>query len=190
MSAGIYEIRNQINGNCYIGSTARLEKRWREHLNQLRRQQHPNRYLQAAFDKYEEGAFIFSILENAKSQMLLAREQHYLDMLKPKYNIAPVAGNSLGCRRSPETCKRISEAQSGEQNSFYGKHHSDKVKKIVSETHKGKPLSEKHRQKIRVAMSGSRHHNYGKHPSDETRRRLSDAHKAYWRRIRIGEQER
>lgn len=29
----VYKITNKINNKCYIGSTIRCEKRWREHIN-------------------------------------------------------------------------------------------------------------------------------------------------------------
>lgn len=42
---------------------------------------------------------------------------------------------------SPETCKKISEAQTGEKNHFYGKTHTEEYKKRMSILHK-----ERHRQ--------------------------------------------
>lgn len=47
----------------------------------------------------------------------------------------------------------------------------------MSESHKGKVLSESHRQHIREAGLGEKNHNYGQHPSEETRRKLSESHK-------------
>jgi hypothetical protein len=38
---------------------------------------------------------------------------------------------------NPITRQRFSEAQRGEKNSFYGKHHSEKTKKSISDTKRG-----------------------------------------------------
>jgi predicted GIY-YIG superfamily endonuclease len=45
MTAGIYVIRNQINGHEYVGKTTNFSARWKGHRSQLRRHVHPNPYL-------------------------------------------------------------------------------------------------------------------------------------------------
>lgn len=42
--------------------------------------------------------------------MLLKREQHYIDELKPNYNIAKIAGSTVGVLKSSETKNNISKA--------------------------------------------------------------------------------
>lgn len=39
-------------------------------------------------------------------EVLLAREQYYIDTLKPEYNICPVAGSRLGSKAFAETIER------------------------------------------------------------------------------------
>ena len=53
--------------------------------------------------KYDYIKFSLDILEYCESHELLTREQYYLDLLNPKYNILPVAGSRLGAKHSPET---------------------------------------------------------------------------------------
>ena len=157
MASGIYQIKNMLNGKCYIGSAVNLQQRWAIHLSILRRNQHYNTHLQRAFDKYGELVFMFSVLEQIEdTEQLIPHEQYYLDALNPEYNIAPTAGSSLGVRHTEEV--RIK--QTGERNHFYGKHHSVET-----------------RAKMSAALAGKRHPNYGKHPSAETRRKMSNAHK-------------
>ena len=166
MRSGIYQITNQTNGKRYIGSAVNIRKRWTNHLFALRHQQHPNRHLQAAFDKYGETAFVFSTLEHIENALqLIPREQYFLDMLKPEYNISPTARSALGVRRSPETRKKMSKAWSLEK------------RQAKSGKLRGTPLSEEHRQKISKAMSGARHPNFGQHPSAKTRMKMSKAHR-------------
>lgn len=207
VTSGIYQIRNQLNGKRYIGSSVNLRKRWYVHLSRLRSGQHPNPYLQAAFRKYGETAFEFSVLEHANPENLIEHEQHYLDTLGPEYNIAPTAGSCLGCRRSPETRRKISEAlrghtvtqetrqkisegHRGERNWNYGKARSAETKRKISEAmsgdrnpNYGKHPSEQTRAKLSEARRGDRNHNYGKSFTEQHRRNLSIAQKARWRRI-------
>lgn len=38
---------------------------------------------------------------------LIKREQHYIDLLKPKYNILKIAGSRLGAKHSEEVKAKI-----------------------------------------------------------------------------------
>lgn len=53
--------------------------------------------------KYGYSNFKVEILEFCNKDEVLAREQYYLDLLKPEYNILTVAGSSLGYKHSEET---------------------------------------------------------------------------------------
>jgi group I intron endonuclease len=53
--------------------------------------------------KYGYSNFKVEILEFCNKDEVLAREQHYLDLLKPEYNILTAAGSSLGYKHSEET---------------------------------------------------------------------------------------
>lgn len=89
---GVYEIKNKINGKRYIGSTSiNFNKRLVHHLNELRRNNHKNVYLQNSWNKYGEDNFEFNILEVVDKCCTLEVEQSYLDALKPEYNINPLA---------------------------------------------------------------------------------------------------
>lgn len=62
MSAGIYVIKNNLNGNKYIGYSYNIKARWAKHKNALRKNIHANRYLQNAWNKYGEENFSFYII--------------------------------------------------------------------------------------------------------------------------------
>lgn len=190
--SGVYEIRNLVNGNRYIGSTARLEKRWQEHLSNLRSGQHHNPHLQAAFDKYGEAAFSFSVLERVEdTSQLTTREQHFLDTSNPEYNLAPNAGSTLGYqwplksrrkmsevaknRNNIERLRRMSEAQKGEPL-------SEEHRRKISRALKGHSCSEETKQKLRAAWTPEYRQKVsdrlrGKPRSAETRRKISEAHR-------------
>lgn len=98
----VYKIQNLVNGRLYIGSAANFEVRKSTHISQLRSHKHGNQFLQRAWDKYGENSFRFEIVEICAKDNLLKLEQEYLDMLDVKnlYNILPIAGSSLGVKRT------------------------------------------------------------------------------------------
>lgn len=86
-SSGIYRITNVINGNFYIGSSSNIRRRVIEHISTLRHHK-GLRVLQRAWDKYGVDNFVVDVVELCLPAIRLDREQHYLDTLNPKYNIA------------------------------------------------------------------------------------------------------
>ena len=54
-------------------------------------------------------ALLLEILEYCDSKVLISREQKYLDLLKPEYNILDKAGSSLGFKHSESTIAKFKE---------------------------------------------------------------------------------
>jgi group I intron endonuclease len=114
MITGIYQILNLTNNKKYIGSSANyLSRRKATHLYYLRKNCHPNIYLQRAWNKYGEQNFRFEILEKCEPDKCIEREQYYIDTIKPEYNILPIANSRLGKRHSSLVRKKISLALKG-----------------------------------------------------------------------------
>lgn len=109
MTAGIYQIQNSVDGKRYIGQSMNLEERWGRHLSGLRRGRYEIQGLQGAFDKYGVKVFMFSILEVVEHDLLREREQHYLDTLKPEYNIAGTVRPVSDSQHAPETRRKPSK---------------------------------------------------------------------------------
>ena len=63
--------------------------------------------------KYGYSKFSLNILEYCEPSVLIKREQYYLDILKPEYNILKFAGSRLGCKHSLETIINIKLALKG-----------------------------------------------------------------------------
>ena len=150
---GIYKIINLENNNIYIGSTINLKKRKYEHFLTLSKNTHSNKHLQAAWNLYKPSKFVFEIIEYCKKEELLIREQFYIDNLKPHYNIASFAGNTLGFK------------------------HSEDSKKIMSKRHKGKIISEETKAKMSNSKKGILNSNYNKTMPEETKQKISTATK-------------
>ena|ERR1035437_483233 len=131
-TSGVYKIINTINNHFYIGSTSDLYKRWLTHKRQLKLNIHYNSYLQNSVNKYgiENFKFIIELIVPENSvDVILKEEQRLLDIhfRKPYcYN------NTKGV-----------ENLSGEYNTFYGKSHTEKTKKIISEKNKNNYINGK-----------------------------------------------
>src|SRR5260221_387041 len=114
-TSGIYRIVNTINSKFYLGSSTNLLKRWNQHCNDLKRNEHHSITLQRAFNKHGFDAFIFEIIEFVLPPFLLEREQYWLDRYKPwgdkGYNIAhSTQFVRLGLPHSPETRELLRSA--------------------------------------------------------------------------------
>lgn len=105
--SGIYAWRT-TNG-LYVGSAIDLAKRERGHLSELRRGRHTNRFLQNAFNKHSS-SFQFEILLLCDPADLIRCEQHFIDRLKPRYNIRRIADSQLGVKYSDASKEKIRRA--------------------------------------------------------------------------------
>lgn len=129
MNTGIYCIEHLESGKKYIGSTVNFGPRWSDHRKLLRRNTHPSRYLQNAWNKYGEAAFVFKKLLVCSKENLLMYEQLCIDGYEvldetKGYNLVPTAGSQLGAKRSPEACARIRAARATQACPRTGTRHS------------------------------------------------------------------
>jgi group I intron endonuclease len=106
--SGIYQIVNKINGKVYIGSAKHFGDRWYKHKWSLRRNEHENKHLQNAWNKYGKNNFEFVILEECSADERFDLEQKYLDIAQKTplkyYNISYEVGQvvSLSYKLSDE----------------------------------------------------------------------------------------
>jgi hypothetical protein len=87
---GIYRIYNLVSKHSYIGSSKNISSRWDSHRRELNRGVHHSKYLQAAWNKYGEGSFVFEIVELCDQDDLRDREQSMINLIKPEYNISMI----------------------------------------------------------------------------------------------------
>lgn len=159
--SGIYRIFNIKNHKSYIGSAVNLHHRKTVHFRFLRKGLHHSIILQRAFNKYGEEVFRFEVLEECQKDLLINREQFYMDLYKPQYNIQKVAGSSLGRPCNEETRQKISKKNKGKKM-------SEETCKKMSESRKGIPPSQNCRDKAKEARKILI-------VSEETRRKIGDA---------------
>lgn len=109
---GIYRIKNLVNGKCYYGSSKNIKKRWKTHLNQLRKNKHINSILQNAWNKYGETNFVFELVEECNLKNLFEVEQKYLDE-SIGYNIGKKACGGDNITNNPNKGKIIENIKQG-----------------------------------------------------------------------------
>lgn len=142
-TSGIYKIINLKTGDFYIGSATSLYVRKGSHWSYLRNNKHGNRHLQNAVNKYGLENFEYMVIEECSKDCLINREQYYIDLLKPHYNICLVAGSTVGRVFTEEHKKKISDSNRGKKRTpeqiehqrliKLGKKHSDETKQRISE---------------------------------------------------------
>jgi group I intron endonuclease len=86
--SGVYIWVNNINGKSYIGSSISLSYKINlyyslYYLKEVR----GSIIIQRALSKYGYSNFSLDILEYCELDVLIAREQYYINLIKPEYNI-------------------------------------------------------------------------------------------------------
>lgn len=162
---GVYSIRNEHNDKRYIGCSINIEKRWKSHKYMLKNNKHENSHLQGAYNKYGEDAFEYSILECCDMSVLKDREEYwiaYYDSKNNGYNMCDGGGKLTN--PTTDVCKKISQNLTGDKNgmygvklfgkdnSWYGHHHSEQSKQIMSQKAKER-IGGKASRSLRVMAS-------------------------------------
>ena len=154
---GIYLWKNILNNKCYVGSALDIKKRLGIYFsmaalkNKLAKS---NSLIYSAILKYGYSNFELVILEYCDKQILLEREQYYIDLLKPQYNILRTAGSRYGVTLSEKTKLLIGLSSKG-------RIHTKEAKAIMSKL-----------AKLRIKEKASMH---GKNHTVETRLKISEA---------------
>jgi group I intron endonuclease len=141
MNSGIYKIVCLNSGKIYIGQSVNIKTRKKDHFSNLRNNRHDNQHIQNAWNKYGESNFVFEVIEEVDNfDLLTEREQYWMDTLKSYdkkigFNITPIAGLG-GC---------------------LGRKHTEEAKRKIGLAHKGKTISDEHKNILRKAQLGRKH---------------------------------
>lgn len=161
-NSGIYSIRNLENGKIYIGSAINLGRRWTEHKYRLNNNTHTNPHLLRSWNKYGKDNFEFSIIEECNSDMLVIREQAWINYYQSNnpdkgYNIRDAGSRG---KLSEETRRKISEASKGRKASKEtiakrtGLKRSEETKAKMRSARSKQVISQETKDKIRKALLG------------------------------------
>lgn len=155
----------------YIGSAFNFDKRWKNHTIELRLNRHCNPYLQSAWNKYGEASFKFYVLECCSKDIIINREQHWIDHSKAYdreigYNLCAIAGSPAGRKATPETLALLSQIRKGKKRSEEFKEKirqswktrivSEEAKKNMSLAHIGSKQSEETKNKRAIKWAGNK----------------------------------
>lgn len=155
MQGYIYQILNKKTKHFYIGSTITLNRRWKEHRNDLKKNIHHSKYLQRSYNKHGVSEFEYIILANCPKEYLKKLEQWFLDHMKPKYNMAKDAIRPmLGRKISKEEIKRLSKLHTG-NTYLLGRKATESTKSKMTNIRKGKTLSKTTRVKLSNIRKGN-----------------------------------
>jgi len=176
---GIYKIECLVNGKLYIGQSKNIEGRFRQHTGKLNRRKHFNSYLQRAWNKYGEGSFTFSIVEETTIIDISEREIYWIKFLRSHvredgYNLTTGGEGTSGVLEfTKERKSMLSRINKGNSNAKGYKHSEQALatmrqKKLGTKPRLGCSPSSYTRQKIREF-------NLGKVLPLETRERMSKA---------------
>jgi len=139
--AGVYQWKHNKSGKIYIGSAFDLSKRLKNYFNPSYLELADN-YIARALLLHKYPAFSLTILEyidithlskEDARNLILEREQLYLDTLNPDYNVLKTAGSRLGSKHSEESIAKMS----GQNNHMFGKSLSSETLALMSEAKSG-----------------------------------------------------
>jgi group I intron endonuclease len=186
--AVIYRITNMANDHYYIGSAESFERRRWQHTYALKRNEHKNPRLQAAWNKYGAEMFVFEILETVpEGRHTFDVENTYLMRCVGQpdcYNINVDAFvPRLGQVLSAATKKAISTSRKGKHagaNHYrYGTTLSEEVRVKIGDTQRGKPkspgrrISDAGRAKIMAAAAAGRYSHWtGRTHTEEAKQKM------------------
>ena len=159
----IYTITNNITNKVYVGQTINPQERWWKHKNEAKHLEvlQYKSHLYNAMNAYGIDNFSFEIIEECDCEILDEKERCWiqkLNTLEPNgYNIRN-GGRKLF----------------GEENPFYGKHHTEETREIISKKNTGRKATDEERKMRSQINNGSRNPFYGKHHSDETKRKIKE----------------
>jgi group I intron endonuclease len=177
----IYVLQNITNNKIYVGQAKNLKRRWKSHRDAANKgDTRPlyNSMRKHGFDNFEMNMIEeFDNLNDCNNA-----EEFWIQFFQSRnkeigYNIAYGGNNKAhtpetkaklskiktGTKASPETKKKMSDAHSGENNSMFGRNHSDEALEKMSQAKEGK-------------YDGENNPFYGKTHSEETRKLLSETH--------------
>lgn len=172
MTGGVYEIVNLNNGKRYIGSAVNFENRWRLHRIHLTRGTHHSRHLQASWSKNGAEVFCFRPLVICDRRNNVMYEQAAMDVLRPEFNVAPIAGSCLGLKHTDEARAKMSASKIGNRH-WVGRTHTPETLARMTAAHTGKisPLRGNRRPRSAVEKTAAAHR--GMKRSPETRAKIA-----------------
>nr|QCW06883.1 hypothetical protein [Drechslerella brochopaga] len=146
--SGIYRWVNKSSGKSYIGSALNLSRRFTNYYSRsflIKETKNSNSVIYKALLKHGYSGFQLEILEYCNLDILIEREQYYINLIKPEYNILKTAGSSVGFKHSKASIELIRAAALNRKPKII----SEETKYKISESLLGRTLSEETKSKMK-----------------------------------------
>lgn len=172
MKAGIYLIVNAINGKEYVGSSKNPDRRKYSHFYELKRDRHPNLYLQNSYNKYGPQSLAFIVIEYCDVDRLQSREDWWITLLGTMH---PSGFNCLSADRkiiTDETKAKLSEVGKVIWSDSSYREKMLAIRKANPTFPRGSHLTEEHKASLSAAHLGQKAWNKGIPVTEEVRSRL------------------
>lgn len=91
--SAVYQILNLETGESYVGGTRNVKGRWKKHRSMLRANNHCNKKLQLAWNKFGESSFEVRVLQVCDKECMREFEKSWiarLDSCSRGYNSTPL----------------------------------------------------------------------------------------------------
>lgn len=143
MICGIYCFTNKENNKKYIGQSADVERRILDHWRALSRGKDNCTLLQYAYNKYGKSAFDVEVVAECSPHQLDEFEMYYISLFDTTnrecgYNLSSGGSKGLlGHKKSEETRRRMSAANTKEKHPMWGKQHSPETIQKYKENRAG-----------------------------------------------------
>lgn len=109
--SAVYQIKNKVTGERYVGSSVDVKRRWWKHKCPSTWKAKPNKRLYRDFQEYGLDNFMFAILAPVEPEYLRQVEQEFIDLLKPAYN--NINANGWDVERHKASKKAYSQSEKG-----------------------------------------------------------------------------
>jgi len=135
--SGIYRWNNLVSGKSYVGSSINISHRLSIYYSKkamINKISTRTSIIYSALLKHNYDNFSLDILKYCDTNVLIEKEQYYLDILKPEYNILKAANSRIGSKHSSKTKNLMSIKQKGIKNPSFGKRVSQETRNKIGES--------------------------------------------------------
>lgn len=147
---GIYLIRNNVTGDCYVGQSTNIPKRIIEHFRTDRKK--PSR-VQRQVIQYGRENFSVDLLDKCSTpQELDEREVYWINTIQPSLNIRE-GGRKNGIFSLSEETKKLLSEKSKQQFAALSEEEKQTQLNRLTGPPKGHPVSNATREKLRIARA-------------------------------------
>lgn len=171
----VYKITNKINGKIYIGKSKNIAIRFAKHIKIAETFLESDNHFQAihgAIKKYGKENFILDTIEVCDENNINEKEIYWISFLKTQdkiYGYNLTSGGDGATNRSEESINKW-------RIKMLGKKHSREHNRKISESNKGKIISQSVREKISKANLGENNGMFNKTHSTKTKEKMIKSH--------------